>query len=651
MLLKPATPLTVLLLVAFVLLLLSVISTPIVKGIPLASFETVDYGVFGYCKGDKCTNIHVGYTNDDLSSAGNVDDYYLPASTRRSLSSILIVHPVAALLTLICLCMAVAAHFHSPSHSPRYLLALLILLLPTLLVTLLAFLVDILLFVPHLGWGGWIVLGATIILVSCGVVTCAMRRTLVSRKARKKRIAENAEMSGENFYNRQNAGANTGLNAPSILKEEIKVPFVTGSPPGSDTGPTFATFRTTTRESDDDRTPLNSRTPPSDPPMSDGQPPARMRSDRVPHNAPRDEFGNPLPPAGFGPRMRPAPGDPRLRNQYSDGSMSSRGGAPPGFGPRGRGGYPPRGGYGRGGPYGGPRGPPPNARGGPMGSMRGGHPGMMGRGGYRGPPQFVYGPGSGPRPMPSPEEVEPEYYVDSPVDSMRQPSPGPIGMAVSPDPGHVGQAIEMTPQPRRVGSAEPEHQQVLRDVHQPHALSADGYPEPVSPSSLYSRTASYTPPRAGWGQPGPRTGPSPSPVHAYGAARTSPQARSNSGEYFEDVDPRFANRNESAVGNPRLPSALTPGNGEPKSVEEELVEDPGSPTTSDISHFTSISERPVNPRWRPPPLPSQQKRNVLLENNPDFDLRAGMGRGRSAGVGGRMPAMPMPREATRYPIP
>lgn len=63
MLLKPATPLTILLLIAFVLLLLSVISTPIVKGIPLATFETVDYGVFGYCKGGQCTNIHLGYTN------------------------------------------------------------------------------------------------------------------------------------------------------------------------------------------------------------------------------------------------------------------------------------------------------------------------------------------------------------------------------------------------------------------------------------------------------------------------------------------------------------------------------------------------------------------------------------------------------------
>lgn len=63
MLLKPATPLTILLLVAFALLLISCLSTPIIKGIPLATYNNVDYGVFGYCQGDACTNIHVGYTS------------------------------------------------------------------------------------------------------------------------------------------------------------------------------------------------------------------------------------------------------------------------------------------------------------------------------------------------------------------------------------------------------------------------------------------------------------------------------------------------------------------------------------------------------------------------------------------------------------
>ena len=59
--LRPATPLTVLLLASFILLLISVISTPIVKGIPIATFQGVNFGVFGYCKGSKCSGIKIGY--------------------------------------------------------------------------------------------------------------------------------------------------------------------------------------------------------------------------------------------------------------------------------------------------------------------------------------------------------------------------------------------------------------------------------------------------------------------------------------------------------------------------------------------------------------------------------------------------------------
>lgn len=419
---------------------------------------------------------------DNIDSTGG--DFNLPSSTRKSLSSILIVHPVAAFLTLVCLCLAAAAHFHGPSHSPRYLLALLILLLPTLLVTLLAFLVDILLFVPHLRWGGWIVLASTIILVSCGVVTCAMRRTLVSRKARKRRIAENAEMSGENYYNRQNAAAAALATAP--VETETKEVMVTGSPT-SESNPTFATFRTETRSSDDDRIPLNSRTPNGVhdvPPAPDGQFPNRYGT---PHRSPQDEPG--MPPAGpYGnPQMMRNPSDPRLRPQYSDGSMGSRrGGGPPGFGPRGRGGYPPRGGYGRGGPYMGPPRGPPGGRGGYMGGPMPprGRGGMMpGRGGPRGAPGYSAGPNrsfdSYGRPM--------DDAYDQPGMAtgglMREPSPGPIGMAVSAD--NVGQAIEMQPPARRHEPYESEHS-LSNDSH-PHTLTVDGAHAPLeSPTSLYS---------------------------------------------------------------------------------------------------------------------------------------------------------------------
>lgn len=59
--LRPATPLTILLFAAFVLLLISVLSTPIIKAIPLATFGGVDFGVFGYCKGSTCSAIEIGY--------------------------------------------------------------------------------------------------------------------------------------------------------------------------------------------------------------------------------------------------------------------------------------------------------------------------------------------------------------------------------------------------------------------------------------------------------------------------------------------------------------------------------------------------------------------------------------------------------------
>lgn len=59
--LRPATPLTLLLLAAFVLLLISVISVPIVKTIVLGEFDGVSYGVFGYCEGDDCVPIQIGY--------------------------------------------------------------------------------------------------------------------------------------------------------------------------------------------------------------------------------------------------------------------------------------------------------------------------------------------------------------------------------------------------------------------------------------------------------------------------------------------------------------------------------------------------------------------------------------------------------------
>ncbi|KAG9809630.1 hypothetical protein KCU98_g21791, partial [Aureobasidium melanogenum] len=82
----------------------------------------------------------------------------------------------------------------------------------------------------------------------------------------------------------------------------------------------------------------------------------------------------------------------------------------------------------------------------------------------------------------------------------------------------------------------------------------------------------------------------------------------------------------------------------------ENIEGALSPAMSDTSNFTSVSQRGVNPNWRPPPgygpgsstgLP-QQRRNeqndMILGQNPDFML-PGM---RGAVRGGRGRGMPRP---------
>ena len=228
-------------------------------------------------------------------------------------------------------------------------------------------------------------LASTILITASVVVTCAMRRTLVSRKARKKRIAENVDMNGDNFYARQGV---VRAESPPPLNTQSGAPVVNGAPK-PDQLPAFATYELKPSSvMDDEQIPLNTRTPsnrtmPSNgirpEPSEDGYDryggpgrggPGGIRGGRTaPFSGPRDEFGNPLPPSNaFGPvpagGFQREPLDPRPRRQYSDETMSSQGS-------RGRGrGYPGRG-YGRGGPFGLGRGSGMNGngRGIPMGAM------------------------------------------------------------------------------------------------------------------------------------------------------------------------------------------------------------------------------------------------------------------------------------------
>jgi uncharacterized membrane protein len=216
--LRPATPLAGLFFIAFLLLLLSSLTVPVIKGLSLAVYDGSRFGVWGYCadNGNRCSGIEVGYTIDELSPTK--EHFNVNEETRHNVSYILIVHPIAAFMSFVCFSMALAAHWHSPGHSPRFLMALFLMTLPTFLAALLAFLIDVLLFIPHLSIGGWLVLAAVIVMLLASIVTCGMRRTLISRKARRKRIAENAEMSGENYYAQQAAKtAYSGADSPPPL--------------------------------------------------------------------------------------------------------------------------------------------------------------------------------------------------------------------------------------------------------------------------------------------------------------------------------------------------------------------------------------------------------------------------------------------------
>lgn len=464
--LRPATPLTILLLAAFVLLLISVLSVPIIKSIPLAQFDGVNFGVFGYCKGDNC-KFEVGY--NPSASISTEDNFNLPVGARTTLSSILIVHPIAAFFTLVMLVLAAVSHLHAPSHSPRYLLAVFILSILTLILALLSFLIDVLLFVPHMAWGSYIVLAATVLIAASGIVSCAMRRTLVSRKARKRRIEENAEMNGENFYNRQAVAPISPIAAP-----------VASPGPSIDKLPSIATFETDKNEQgrmangDDERIPLTNR-PPSErspdatmmnlngrPGDAYGAPVPPPGGQRGYNGAPqRDQYGNIIPPPQTYGGMRNQ--DPRA--QYGPpGGYRGRGGPPPG-GYRGRGG--PQ--YGRGG-YGAPGyGPGP-------GGMRGG----------RGPPPGYSGAYGGAAPMgrgyPNREPSPGAYGYDRSQTSLQsgagyarsgsvtQPDdshvayggggrPESLARAESPPPldeGPVGQAVEMDATTGRGGSGAPQ---------------------------------------------------------------------------------------------------------------------------------------------------------------------------------------------------
>ncbi|KAL9600580.1 MAG: hypothetical protein Q9219_003126 [cf. Caloplaca sp. 3 TL-2023] len=397
-----------------------------------------------------------------------------------------------------------------------------------------------------------------------------MRRTLVSRKARKKRIAENAEMNGENFYNRQNAAPPIalGVRAETPPPLSSQPPMVNGAP-GADKLPNFTTYEKNPSDFEDDRVPLNTRTPSNRTLPSNGMQsqasdeafdsygdsrrggfmrggPRGMRGGRGGYGGPRDEYGNPLAPSNaFGPTpgpLRRDPSDPGMSQHYFDeGINSSRG--------RGRGGFPPRGGYGRGMPPGPGRGGP-NAygRGMPTGMVPGAITGAgimanndIGDRRVQGPPPDY---SNGYPPMA--RERAGQFEQGAPAGYGRSPSAPAYGRRSPGPPSAPGYGRQPSPGPPSNPAGYGRHPSPGPPSH-PGAFGRQPSPGPPSNPAGYGRHPSPGPPS----HPG-AFGRQPSPGGRGGYGRRSPGLPSAPGVYVRQRS------NSNPRGNEYHPRQLSP---------------------------------------------------------------------------------------------
>jgi len=306
-------------------------------------------------------------------------------------------------------------------------------------VAILAFLVDILLFVPHLSAGGYIVMGAPICLAIVVIGLCATRRRVVGKQDRKRRIAETANTN--NIDTSSNAGFATEHGPTGDTGKSEFASFEVGKP-GSD-GPGL--------DETGERIPLNPR---------HQSPPPGLNMHRVPTDNSQGDYGQAVgnPPSSFPSRLSsrgankytagPLPPIHRLplsnQNSHGTGVFGPALGAPqygpPRYGPSPNGPRGPPGGPYRGGPspkpgYGGPRAPPQNDYAIGDQGRNAGFPGP-----HNGPPiggsndgnQYgVGGPtiprgvspgmqGMSPRRGPSPQQQGQGYYQVSPTDARGQ---------------------------------------------------------------------------------------------------------------------------------------------------------------------------------------------------------------------------------------
>ncbi|KAI9708776.1 MAG: regulator of ime2 [Bogoriella megaspora] len=515
-----------------------------------------------------------------------------------------------------------------------------------------------------------------------------MRRTLVSRKARKKRIAENAEMNGDNYYANRAATAAVTTEDYSLAKAESPPPTSAG--PLVDKSPsTFATYDVTKEGrpsvSTDDRVPLNPRNPsirstPSERERiarqgnEQGMPPPRMGPGPGPgagRGYPRDQYGNQIGP---GMMRGDAPGSRGGMGPMFNGR--GRGGPPPG--PM-RGGYgPPRGGYGgpgrggfgpgpmmRGGPQGmrpppqqGPYGPGPGRGGmGGMGPMMAGAAGgmaagaMMGRGRGQPPPGYDNGPYGGARGL-SPER---DFARDSsPPPALPEEQGLPVGQAIEMD-ARTGSPARSPVKPDfgiRDSDSDLNGMVALQGGQRARMNNSPLRPHDGlnSPTSQYSDPhESFVPARAAWNRP-PPANMSNSSSNALTSSNTLPPIEGSPvelpvGQFRSTPSPAVgsAPRKVRSFSRPRSPSEASP---EPTQPLPSRTPPPASATPHSSGHTRSGSEsyyEDVDPRFAEDPMPHESAIPTALQ--------AGFNRSSPVNDRSLLPSQSGPAPTGRLPTP
>ena len=407
------------------------------------------------------------------------------------------------------------------------------------------------------------------------VLLCCGRRTLIGRKAMRRRIAENAEMNGQNYF-QEEAAKELALRTSDQSKipqyAEFEVPK-----PSSDRVPLNSSQANLNDRNGSDRSNESEDT---------GAMPGYIRPLGLPNGpSPYSNGGQYPPPPNMGGRIPPQRG---------------YGGVPPVRTPSQRS-YPP--------------GLPQNRSNVSLNSMN-----RPPRSGYDVPP---------PMPMPMPAAMNDRHassiyseYVPA-RQNWRTQQPA---VTQTPD-EDFSDSNRLRPERPRIDT-----QNLDRDdnPYMRRSPEIDVNPAIRAPNRSRENTDSGTMIASYYEDVDPRfddQDPDPQPPIDVNPYLTPPRSHRRPSDYDDPAPPLRRNYSQTSI------------------ERQDDYQGPRSPAASTSSHFTSVSQRGINPRWQPAPPPPQfqgeynptrrKARNdqmQFLSGNPDFEL-------------------PVPRSGRRAPIP